>query len=693
STVCSAFANYSISSELMSVEGGKFSWIEKVNNITSFDELLTKYVANSYIEWSGMNCTSLNSSSMYARYTTTIVCAELVENEISLPCIQSLGYDTLLTSTVESTATTQSSIATPSGISIPSPFRRLCSSTCQDHIHSLQNFSNSLSQSCNSTSPISSVLSSVSNWCEQESNVSDDSTCISGDMNENECGEFTFSFWGRTQCDWMFGHEWDHLLGFRAMRLIELTSEEVKILGIRIMKKKVDKRVSYFTDYQYLKAPNSGGDGISTEVTRETYTPGNYARPLSNNSVDDGGGRMVQVRQGEVPLGGGATPSTHSSRVLRLNDYTYQVDPLSLDFIEETLPQQNPTTDSVIMGQPILVIVVYPYSSQMPDELDLTENDIIEVKQMFDDGWAVGVNRNTGREGAFPMVCVIGFDQVQMNNSAFIDSSDVYVEDSIGGSNDGGIYNRGGVRTFADDTSYEDESGMEESGSSNRGVDSSLFSGMDESSGSNRGVISSSGPSSSSLENEESLQQRLHASNIFGSVAESGQDNIRIEVGGEITESTNETNLASETDGNNSSGNAGTSGPSDGDVDTTTTNSLGGRGDRLNVISPTPSITIRRMNNSGRIIFHGSPTPSQISSFEGTLSQGSIRSGRINADNVPRRNSSMRRMGGQRDTSASEENLQHMPRFVNTGGVRGSVHNVVQSLEERVGEVNSELER
>jgi len=52
------------------------------------------------------------------------------------------------------------------------------------------------------------------------------------------------------------------------------------------------------------------------------------------------------------------------------------------------------------------VVVVYPYSSQLPDELQLQPNDIIVVKRVFDDGWAVGMNRETGKEGAFPLVCV-----------------------------------------------------------------------------------------------------------------------------------------------------------------------------------------------------------------------------------------------------------------------------------------------
>ncbi|CAG8521630.1 2854_t:CDS:2 [Paraglomus occultum] len=54
-----------------------------------------------------------------------------------------------------------------------------------------------------------------------------------------------------------------------------------------------------------------------------------------------------------------------------------------------------------------IVIVVHPYTAQLQDELDLTPNDSIILRRIFDDGWAVGYNQNTHQEGAFPIVCVV----------------------------------------------------------------------------------------------------------------------------------------------------------------------------------------------------------------------------------------------------------------------------------------------
>ncbi|KAF8918494.1 hypothetical protein BGZ58_004851, partial [Dissophora ornata] len=59
---------------------------------------------------------------------------------------------------------------------------------------------------------------------------------------------------------------------------------------------------------------------------------------------------------------------------------------------------------------------LYPYQSSMADELDLTPGDIVNVQRVFDDGWAVGVNMNTSREGAFPVVCVMFVDESALDD-------------------------------------------------------------------------------------------------------------------------------------------------------------------------------------------------------------------------------------------------------------------------------------
>ncbi|KAF9357379.1 hypothetical protein BGX26_003814 [Mortierella sp. AD094] len=64
---------------------------------------------------------------------------------------------------------------------------------------------------------------------------------------------------------------------------------------------------------------------------------------------------------------------------------------------------------------------LYPYQASMADELDLTPGDIVNVQRVFDDGWAVGINMNTSKEGAFPVVCVMFVDESALDDDDFDD--------------------------------------------------------------------------------------------------------------------------------------------------------------------------------------------------------------------------------------------------------------------------------
>ncbi|KAI9207131.1 uncharacterized protein BJ171DRAFT_420902 [Polychytrium aggregatum] len=81
-----------------------------------------------------------------------------------------------------------------------------------------------------------------------------------------------------------------------------------------------------------------------------------------------------------------------------------------------SLPSSNRDSDSlftpltsVIAGQ--LVTAIHPYESQLGDELPLTQGQNIKVLRSFDDGWALGQIIETGRQGAFPIVCVCSTEQ------------------------------------------------------------------------------------------------------------------------------------------------------------------------------------------------------------------------------------------------------------------------------------------
>jgi len=52
---------------------------------------------------------------------------------------------------------------------------------------------------------------------------------------------------------------------------------------------------------------------------------------------------------------------------------------------------------------------IYPFNKSLEDELELEANDLIDITEKFDDGWAKGINLKTGKDGFFPLNCLLEF--------------------------------------------------------------------------------------------------------------------------------------------------------------------------------------------------------------------------------------------------------------------------------------------
>lgn len=52
---------------------------------------------------------------------------------------------------------------------------------------------------------------------------------------------------------------------------------------------------------------------------------------------------------------------------------------------------------------------IYPFKKSMDDELELEANDLVDITKKFDDGWATGVNLRSGKDGFFPLNCLLEF--------------------------------------------------------------------------------------------------------------------------------------------------------------------------------------------------------------------------------------------------------------------------------------------
>lgn len=63
-----------------------------------------------------------------------------------------------------------------------------------------------------------------------------------------------------------------------------------------------------------------------------------------------------------------------------------------------------------------VMTVVQEFEPRMEDELKLKVNDRILLLKVFDDGWAVGLNQMTGRQGVFPMEYVVSSELIKSKN-------------------------------------------------------------------------------------------------------------------------------------------------------------------------------------------------------------------------------------------------------------------------------------
>ncbi|CAG8600132.1 2304_t:CDS:2 [Racocetra fulgida] len=380
STTCPAFANYSISSEIITASdetGQSFAWLSAASNVSQFDSLLRSYVNEQYISWrynQSLGCSNTNTS-MYARYTYTMICAELVEFSLSRQCSNSI------------TAITGQ------------PVKSLCNSTCASHASSV------LAIAYDPTvcpPPNNTGLQSLVNlikWCGNESNVdSNNSTCISGDLNEPNCDSNNQPSLAITMLIAIFASI------FGAFLLFSI------IFCCFIKKSKIRKKNGV------AGGPDSGDDGGETGIATKSipsYSPAPfYSRPPGGGDFDQSSEnlRYSDLVSPGTTVGGGSDTGARQKSV-SINDSAPRSIPERTSLI---LPVSS---DSVISAEPERVTVVYKYDASLADELDISPNDVIDIAQKFDDGWAVGVNRNTGKAGAFPMVCVSPAGNVSSGNT------------------------------------------------------------------------------------------------------------------------------------------------------------------------------------------------------------------------------------------------------------------------------------
>ncbi|KAJ3137013.1 Sorbin and SH3 domain-containing protein 2 [Physocladia obscura] len=64
-------------------------------------------------------------------------------------------------------------------------------------------------------------------------------------------------------------------------------------------------------------------------------------------------------------------------------------------------------------------IVMCGFEPELRDEIELKVGDQVQLLQEFDDGWGVGRNLNTGREGVLPLDCLNGYTSVEQQQVGY----------------------------------------------------------------------------------------------------------------------------------------------------------------------------------------------------------------------------------------------------------------------------------
>ena len=76
-------------------------------------------------------------------------------------------------------------------------------------------------------------------------------------------------------------------------------------------------------------------------------------------------------------------------------------DPSTSPSVADLIPETKQESDTMKT-----VVVIQTYEATGPDELNLVIGELIHVKQEFDDGWAVGIEQRSKKEGVFPLMYI-----------------------------------------------------------------------------------------------------------------------------------------------------------------------------------------------------------------------------------------------------------------------------------------------
>ncbi|PVU89278.1 hypothetical protein BB561_005454 [Smittium simulii] len=464
SLACPGYEKYSVSTESNEL----FSWSPS-NSIQAFDDALLKYVGSpqdsnlmqiyyrcdSYTNDTSKEIASLNANILYRR---SVVCAQVISGTngllncynqsqkftgTNLENVINLKRDLNSNKPVPSNSVEENKPKTEA--SIPKP---LCKSTCLKWANSVVDmFKNKNACGNTASTDTSQAQKSINLLCEQYP-LNGENDCISGEQNElNTCGFRNIYGWC-SNCEYSkkFSEQCNSVNStltssfFNGDVFLNSTSSlEKSINSQKNENDKTKKEIKGQPDNNNKndnnntveqtseddKSQNADNDGDSNNESKSPSNSKNSEKSFKTISIALGilllllicliSIFFVLLLRSKQRLFLKNLFSKDSEEFDRFNRFDKsEMDPLSKQIMTKNTRTSenllNPEVDFVDMflksvGVPR--VVLHSFFAKREDEISLKPSERVQIQIVFDDGWAVGKNLNTGKEGSFPLMCVI----------------------------------------------------------------------------------------------------------------------------------------------------------------------------------------------------------------------------------------------------------------------------------------------
>ncbi|KAJ3021153.1 UNVERIFIED_CONTAM: SH3-domain kinase binding protein 1 [Siphonaria sp. JEL0065] len=169
----------------------------------------------------------------------------------------------------------------------------------------------------------------------------------------------------------------------------------------------------------YMKKNKSSSNSSSSRYQPDEYKPeyNNYNNN-NNNSYNNAAyppSKPYQPpqQQYQQPQSNYISPSSPKQQSLGRPHPSQQQHQQHPAQYQKSIPQQQPQFPPQPSKQGGEIMrIIHSYEPQLQDELALVEGDDLILVKRFDDGWAQGVNPLSGKQGAFPLVCVCSIHEL-----------------------------------------------------------------------------------------------------------------------------------------------------------------------------------------------------------------------------------------------------------------------------------------